>query len=58
MSKPTSEALARAVGLRNVVARAYHGLDVPKVFAAATGGVAELERFASEVAAWLGRREA
>ena len=48
----TAGALARAVGLRNVVAHGYAGVDPALVFAAATQGVRDLEAFASEVAAW------
>jgi uncharacterized protein YutE (UPF0331/DUF86 family) len=48
--------LRRAVGLRNVVAHGYAGVDVAAVFAGATGGVADLESFARQVAGWLGRR--
>lgn len=45
--------LMKAVGLRNVVAHGYAGLDVAKVHAAATAGVADLDRFATQVSAWI-----
>jgi uncharacterized protein YutE (UPF0331/DUF86 family) len=57
VSEQTVEALSRAVGLRNVVAHGYGGVDAPLVFAAATSGVADLERFSREVAEWTATRE-
>ena len=53
LAQPTSEALARAAGLRNVVAHGYAGSDVGLVHAAATQGVADLEAFAREVARYI-----
>ncbi|MDQ3033092.1 MAG: DUF86 domain-containing protein [Myxococcota bacterium] len=58
ISAPTAAQLARAVGLRNVVAHAYHRLDVATVHAAATSGLADLEAFAREVSAWLSAHDA
>ena len=52
ISPPTQLALSRAVGLRNVVA----GLDPAAVHSASTAGVADLDRFAREIAAWLATR--
>jgi uncharacterized protein YutE (UPF0331/DUF86 family) len=52
----TARALARAVGLRNIVAHGYAGIDIPIVHAAATHGVADLDRFAREVATWMATR--
>ncbi|HVS04465.1 MAG TPA: DUF86 domain-containing protein [Thermoanaerobaculia bacterium] len=52
ISPATAEALARAAGLRNVVAHVYGRVDAALVFRAATDGLADLERFAAEVAAW------
>ena len=49
----TAGQLARAVGLRNVVAHAYHRLDPGAVHAASTAGLSDLDAFAREVAAWL-----
>jgi len=43
------------VGLRDVVAHGYSGVDVAMVYAAATLGVADLQAFAAEVAGWLSR---
>ena len=48
----TAAALRRAVGLRNVVAHGYAGLDVQMCFRAASEGLDELERFAQEVSRW------
>lgn len=56
LDHPTADALARAVGLRNVVAHGYAGVDVAAVHAAATRGVADLDAFARQVAAWLLRQ--
>lgn len=53
ISRSTAAQLARAVGLRNVVAHAYHRLDVAAVHAAATSGLSDLEAFAREVSTWL-----
>jgi uncharacterized protein YutE (UPF0331/DUF86 family) len=56
LSPATAAALARAVGLRNVVAHGYGGINPAMVHAAATKGVADLEAFAHEVAAWAASR--
>lgn len=53
LTAPTADAMAKAAGLRNVVAHGYAGVDVSAVFAAASLGVRDLDAFASEVAAWL-----
>ncbi len=53
LSTDTSDALARAAGLRNVVAHGYAGIDSLRVHAAATQGMAHLEAFAQQVAAWV-----
>jgi uncharacterized protein YutE (UPF0331/DUF86 family) len=50
----TAAALCRAVGLRNVVAHGYAGINPAMVHDAATRG--ELEAFAREVAAWAAQR--
>lgn len=52
----TADSLRRALGLRNVVAHGYGRVDANMVFAAATAGLGDLERFAREVAAWLRTR--
>jgi uncharacterized protein YutE (UPF0331/DUF86 family) len=53
----TAAALCRAVGLRNVVAHGYAGTHPAMEHAAATRGVADLEAFAREVAAWVAQRQ-
>lgn len=58
LSRETAAALARAVGLRNVLAHVYATADPDLVFEAATSGLDDLERFAREVAVWVkDRRE-
>jgi uncharacterized protein YutE (UPF0331/DUF86 family) len=52
ISSTTAAALSRAVGLRNVVAHGYGGINPAMVHAAATAGVRDLETFAQEVARW------
>lgn len=47
---------ARAAGLRNVVAHAYGRADAHRVFAGASEGLEDLERFATEVARWIEER--
>jgi uncharacterized protein YutE (UPF0331/DUF86 family) len=53
ISVATAAALCRAVGLRNVVAHGYAGINASMVFAAATQGRGDLEAFAQEVARWI-----
>lgn len=55
---PTADALRKAVGLRNVVAHGYSGINPAMVFVAATEGLRDLQRFAREVAAWVSSRGA
>lgn len=50
---PTAAAMGKAAGLRNVVAHVYAETDPDLLFAAATGGLEDLERFAAQVAVWL-----
>jgi uncharacterized protein YutE (UPF0331/DUF86 family) len=56
ITKASAQSLGRAVGLRNVVAHGYAGVDVNAVHAAASAGVADLDRFAREVSTWLSAR--
>jgi uncharacterized protein YutE (UPF0331/DUF86 family) len=56
ISAPTTDALCRAVGLRNVVAHGYAGINPAMVHAAAITGVRDLEAFAREVAQWIAAR--
>ena len=57
ISGPVCEALARAVGLRNVVAHGYAGVRPEMIHSAATAGLADLEAFAREVATWTEGRQ-
>ena len=56
VSSQVADRLGKAAGLRHVVAHGYAGAEVDKIFAGATSGLTDLERFASEVAAWLRSR--
>ena len=56
VSTKTKLALTRAVGLRDVVAHGYAGIDPASVHAAVTLGVADLDAFAIEVASWMTSR--
>ena len=49
-------ALRRAVGLRNVVAHGYAGIDLAIVHRAATEGLEDVDAFARSVAAWAASR--
>lgn len=53
ISEKTKLAMTRAVGLRNVVAHGYAGIDPARLHAAATLGVSDLDAFAAEVASWV-----
>lgn len=53
ISKETVRSLRQAVGLRNVVAHGYGGVDPAQVHAAATRGISDLERFGAELSAWV-----
>lgn len=56
LSRESAEILGKATGLRNVVAHGYAGVDPSLIHRAATHGLADLEKFASEVSAWVERR--
>ncbi len=56
LDAPTADALSRAVGLRNVVAHGYAGVDASMVHEASTRGLEDLDRFARQVAAWVASR--
>jgi uncharacterized protein YutE (UPF0331/DUF86 family) len=53
----TAGALARAAGLRNVIAHVYGDVDPAPLHQAATSGLEDLERYAQQVAAWLQAQE-
>jgi uncharacterized protein YutE (UPF0331/DUF86 family) len=52
----TANALATAAGFRNVVAHGYGGIDLALLHRAATSGLADVQAFAREVAAWAAVR--
>jgi uncharacterized protein YutE (UPF0331/DUF86 family) len=52
VSAPVCDALARAVGLRNVIAHGYAGVRPAMIHVAVTAGLADLEAFSREVATW------
>lgn len=56
LSAETADALAEAAKFRNFVAHGYVLVDPVRIFAAATAGLADLERFAREVGSWVGGR--
>lgn len=53
ISKETARSLREAVGLRNLVAHGYGGIDPAKIHDVARTGLADLERFAAELSAWV-----
>lgn len=53
ISKETARSLRQAVGLRNVVAHGYAGVDPAQIHTAARAGLVDLERFAAELSAWI-----
>jgi len=53
LSESTSDSLQQAVGLRNVVAHGYAGIDVASCHRAATTGLAHWTAFSQELARWL-----
>ncbi len=55
IESPVADALKKAVGLRNVVAHGYTGIDVELCHRAATSGLSDWERFVQQVSAWAGR---
>ncbi len=56
ISTETSDRLRMAVGLRNIVAHGYAGLDVELCFTAAASGLDDLTTFAEEVSRWAHAR--
>jgi len=53
INEETAEALARATGLRKIVAHVDAQADPDLVFRAATSGLEDLERFSRELAGWV-----
>jgi uncharacterized protein YutE (UPF0331/DUF86 family) len=58
ISEETREALSKAVGLRNVVAHGYSGINYLMLHHATQNGVDDLAAFEKEVASWLRARTA
>jgi uncharacterized protein YutE (UPF0331/DUF86 family) len=56
LTRGTADTLGSATGLRNVVAHGYADVDPELIHRAAVHGLADLERFANEVSAWMGGR--
>jgi len=52
----TADAMGRGTRLRNLIAHAYGDLDPGKLFAAASAGDGQIERFLAEISAWLAAR--
>jgi uncharacterized protein YutE (UPF0331/DUF86 family) len=55
ITSATDTALGRAASFRNVVAHGYGRVVAELLYAAATDGVRDLERFAHEIASWMAR---
>ncbi|HEY7215831.1 MAG TPA: DUF86 domain-containing protein [Thermoanaerobaculia bacterium] len=53
LTQKTAEILGSATGLRNIVAHGYADVDPNLIHEAAVHGLADLERFAREVGAWM-----
>jgi uncharacterized protein YutE (UPF0331/DUF86 family) len=49
----TAAALRRAAGLRNLIAHGYAEANPDLLYAAASSGLPDLQRFASEVSGWV-----
>jgi uncharacterized protein YutE (UPF0331/DUF86 family) len=56
VSHETVRTIRQAIGLRNIVAHGYGGIDPAQIRAAATTGLPDLERFATELSAWVEKR--
>ena len=53
LSSATAQSMRLAVGLHNVVAHGYAGVDVEACFRGATEGLSDLDAFAREVSTWV-----
>jgi uncharacterized protein YutE (UPF0331/DUF86 family) len=56
LTSETTEALRQAVGLRNLVAHGYANIDPELLFAAAVGGLVDLEHFERDISVWVLRQ--
>jgi uncharacterized protein YutE (UPF0331/DUF86 family) len=52
VSEETARAMARAAAFRTVVAHGYSSVDMSIVHRASTEGIADIDRFARDVATW------
>ncbi len=57
IAEATGQALARATGLRNIVAHVYAQADPELVLRAASSGLDDLERFSREIAGWVQKQD-
>ena len=53
LSTEIAASMARAAGLRNVIAHGYGGIDAALVYQAADPGLRDLRSFVAEVSKWL-----
>jgi len=53
LAPETAAAMARAVGLRNVVAHGYSRIQPGLLFEAATAGLGDLEAYAGQLSRWI-----
>lgn len=58
LTQEVADALGRAIGLRNVIARDYTGINPTLVHQAATSGLDDLGAFAQQVAAFVQSQQA
>ena len=52
----TAAAMQRGTKLHNLIAHAYGDVDPSKLFAAASAGIGQIERFLAETGAWVTAR--
>ena len=58
ISAETAGAMGRGTRLRDLIAHTYGDLDAGKLFAAASAGIGQIERFLVEVGEWVAARSA
>ena len=56
LTSEIAQTMKRAAGMRNILAHGYESADAAIIQDAAVHGVADLERFSQEIAAWMARR--
>lgn len=57
LTSETAKAMKQAAGMRNLLAHGYGTVNPDHLQEAAVQGVADLERFSREVAAWMAARQ-